>query len=351
MSSVCHLHTGFQGGGKTLYTLWVVEKLRLATDRRVFYSGINELTLPGWEQFGGPSTNPDRPWDTDPSEWYKLPDGAIIVIDEAQRLFRARALGSKVPEYVSAMETLRHRGLELFLITQDPTLLDSNVRKLCGDHVHLMRKFGMHASTAHRFVGVRDTVAKSRKDSMRSTFRFPKKAFAWYKSAEVHTVKKSPPWTQIGVMAGVVGMLCFLGYRVSLWNKPVEPVAAAAGAARPAGSPVDGISGARAKAPGFDAASYQERVAGLPYTAPRYDELTQPQRVPVVVGCVLIGVPGRTGWCFTQQGTKLYPPVAFIQSYLKNGQFQDFDAGTDVRAPAGQSAGTKTAQSSSNTPF
>ena len=338
MSAVCHLHTGFQGGGKTLYTIVTVEKLRQATDRRVYYSGINELNLPGWEQFGGPSTNPDRPWDTDPSEWFKLPDGSIIVIDEAQRLFRARSLGSAVPPYVAAMETLRHRGLELFLITQDPTLLDSNVRKLCGDHVHLMRKFGMAASTGHRFVGVRDTVAKSRKDSMRFNFRFPKKAYSWYKSAEVHTVKKVLPVKQIAVLVGIIGVFGFLGYRMSLWGKPVEVASS---------KPSTGLTGLDAlpgqakpaQPKGFDLASYQPRVEGLPYTAPRYDGLTEPKRVPVVVGCVLVGVPARSGWCFTQQGSKLYPPVAFIESYMRNGYFVDFDRGDDVRLAIEAGAG------------
>ncbi|MBX3657075.1 MAG: hypothetical protein KF740_01430 [Ramlibacter sp.] len=73
--------------------------------------------------------------------------------------------------------------------------------------------------------------------------------------------------------------------------------------------------------------SLQPRIEGLPFTAPRYDELTAPVRVPVVVGCWM---SETDGWCFTQQGTRLKLPRAFMASFIANGQFLDFDAGPPV---------------------
>ncbi|MBN0764816.1 hypothetical protein JTM21_40815, partial [Pseudomonas aeruginosa] len=65
-----------------------------------------------------------------PQEWFKLPQNSIIVIDEAQTFFRTRPQGSKVPEYASALETMRHSGHEVHAITQSPTLIDHHIAEL-----------------------------------------------------------------------------------------------------------------------------------------------------------------------------------------------------------------------------
>lgn len=132
------LITGLPGACKTLYTLNYVKAKAEKEGRPVYYNGIPELTLP-WEMID------------DPEKWYELPEGAIIVIDECQRVFRPRASSAAVPMHVEKFETHRHRGYDIFLITQHPMLLDGNVRRLSGQHFHCVRTFGMQRATIHEW--------------------------------------------------------------------------------------------------------------------------------------------------------------------------------------------------------
>jgi hypothetical protein len=173
---VINLHTGLPGNGKTLYTLSTVEKRRLSENRAVYYHGINDLKL-DW-------TLMDKP-----EEWYLLPAGAIIVIDECQRLFTPRPNGAPIPKAESMLETHRHNGHDIYLITQDPTLVPSHLRKLVNTHRHMMRKFGSKWVTVHQFEGCRENVGKSRKDSIESQWVDDVSMYGKYKSAEVITQK------------------------------------------------------------------------------------------------------------------------------------------------------------------
>ncbi|MBK6279115.1 MAG: hypothetical protein IPF57_13690 [Gammaproteobacteria bacterium] len=89
------LITGTPGAGKTA---WIVAELLKIQGRALYVDGIPELQIS--HEVAGPLDD----WMT----W--APDGALIVVDECQRIWRPRGTGSKVPESVSALETHRHRG-------------------------------------------------------------------------------------------------------------------------------------------------------------------------------------------------------------------------------------------------
>ena len=91
--------------------------------------------------------------------------------------FRPRSSGSPVPDYVSELETHRHKGYDLFLITQHPMLIDGNVRKLTGKHYHVKRFLGFPKSTIHEFEQVRDNCDKSTRGSIENQFFYPKKVY------------------------------------------------------------------------------------------------------------------------------------------------------------------------------
>jgi len=76
--------TGLPGAGKTLITLARVKELAEKENRQVYYNGITDLKLPWIELDKG-------------EDWYKVPPGSIVVIDEAQRVFRPRGAGAQVP--------------------------------------------------------------------------------------------------------------------------------------------------------------------------------------------------------------------------------------------------------------
>ena len=311
------LITGTPGAGKTLLALWLTEQRRVKEGREVYYSGIADLSLP-WRLFGE-AEDPKRPHMTDPSEWHKLPDGSIIVIDECQRLYRPRANGSKVPEYVSALETHRHRGLDLVLITQNPLLVDSNVRKLVNEHQHLMRKFGSTWATVHTWKGVKENVDKTRSDSVSREFKYPKEVYKWYKSAEVHTAVFKLPW-KVKLFIALPFILAG-----AVWYA-MHSAARIAAPAVPANLLADGgVSGSRAAkgplTPLQYAESFSPRIAGLPFSAPRYDQLTQPVSVPTPAAC--ISTKSRCK-CFTDQATALDVPDSMCRQIALGGLYLDF---------------------------
>lgn len=174
------LITGQPGNGKSLYTIATVEAKRQAESRPVFYHGIPDLTLP-WTKL------------EDPAKWYDCPEKSIIVIDEVQKVMPPRPSGSKPPQLVSELETHRHRGFDLFFMTQDPSLVDNHLKKLAGEHIHLVRQWGRQKADLFKMQKVQDPTNANLKRALHSTFPYPKQVFDWYKSADAHTHKKSIP--------------------------------------------------------------------------------------------------------------------------------------------------------------
>ncbi|GLS13651.1 zonular occludens toxin domain-containing protein [Hydrogenophaga electricum] len=318
------LITGAPGNGKTLLLLWEVERRRQAEKRPVYYSGVKDLLLP-WELFGNDSADPSAPHMTDPANWNTLPVGSIIVIDEAQRLFRNRAVGSKVPDYVAALETHRHKGYDIYLVTQAPALVDSNVRNLVETHKHLMRKFGSRWATIHEWKGVKANCITTRKDSIESQFRYPKEVYTWYKSAEVHTVKVRIPAKVIVLMLLPLGLLA-AGWIA--WQKLtyLHTPASDRGKDPSAISPSQGTQQQQQARPMASAApnwyeGWAPRVPGLPHTAPRYDEVTKPSTAPYPAACLTFGNDCR---CYTQQATRMDVDDGLCRDIAANGYFVDW---------------------------
>lgn len=327
------LITGLPGNGKTLYTISQVRKRAQDENRQVYYHGIPELTL-DWVLL------------EDPREWAKCPPNSIVVLDEAQKIFRSRSMGAQPPEYVAQLETHRHLGIDLVFITQHPALIDPSVRRLAGRHQHLVRVHGFQASTVHRWESVKDNCDKpsARRDSEKKKWNFDKSVYSLYKSAEVHTVKPSIPgrvkllavlFLLFLAMAWYFGM--FLKKKTTAPDKSAEVVTASSGKGTqsPAGGFYSEAGATRPQAPDpvADAEQYMfnqtPRVANLPETAPKYDGLTVPTRVPVPAMCVQIGdvrseKPIRCQ-CYTQQATKMDIEFNMCLSIARNGRFLDFD--------------------------
>jgi zona occludens toxin len=316
-----YLVTGTPGAGKTLRTLWVVENLRRQLDksgtpRDVYYCGIADLNLP-WIEFD------------DRKKWHDLPDKSIIVIDEAQKAFRPRASSLAVPDFVEALETHRHRGIDLYVITQHPAMLEQNLRRLVDTHEHLMRKFGSKWATVHLWKGVKDNCDKSRKDSIETEFRYPKEVFAWYKSAELHTHRLKIPfkiWLLVAIPFICVAAFYLASFKLANIGaaKPALPVASGYTSYGPVSSKSLQVTKTTLEL----LADSTPRFAGLPWSAPRYDGLTQAVRVPVIRGCWLIE-PVRVdlpSGCQLDGGVKVYPPLAVIKEFIRGGgYFYDFE--------------------------
>jgi zona occludens toxin len=208
------LRTGVPGSGKTLSAVYQLLKLQKSwankpgEARPVFVHGIKELALPhavmpvlaAQGQKNGPAVEvPD---------WDAMPDGSYVIIDEAQAFFPPRSSQSTPPPHVAWLNTHRHRGFDILVLTQHPKLVDGSMRALCGKHTHYRRLFGGGRSMVYEWDACSDSLS-GMANAVTSHFGFPKEAFSAYKSAEVHTRQKFrlPLWLAIPVVAVVIGVI------------------------------------------------------------------------------------------------------------------------------------------------
>lgn len=295
MSAPLTLITGTPGAGKTLWTIDHVRRKAEKESRLVFYSGVPGLTLP-WCDIDDGFVVDGKDF-KGAEQWFECPPNSIIVIDECQRVFRPRGVGSKVPKYVEALETLRHKGFDLFMITQHPMLIDSNVRRLVGRHVHVSRRFGLQRSLVLEFPSVRENPRAALNDAVKTEWRYPKEVYKLYKSADAHTIKARVPM-QVYLFFALLLVLPLLGW--TAYNRWTARGAEQVKAEETGRAPARTVS--RPNAPSEFFASAAPRIAGFPHTAPKYDEVTKPVVAPYPAGCYSTANRCR---CFTQQGTRL----------------------------------------------
>lgn len=312
------LTTGVPGSGKSLYTIAQVKAKSEAENRPVYYSGIADLKLP-WVEMD------------DPTKWDELEAGAIIVIDECQRIFRPRMAGSSVPAHISALETHRHKGYDLFLITQHPMLIDQNIRRLVGQHWHVVRKFGLQMATIHEWGSAHEITQRNLLAAVRRQFKYSKEVFGYYKSAEMHTHKAKVPkrvWFLLAAPLLIAG-LAWYGYQkaFSVGKEPPPLVQTTSGVAKDREQSVRDVSQSRAEY--LQAA--QPRLEGIHATAPKYDQITQPVDAPWPTACMITKYfdkeRGRSVdkcGCIDQQGNRYGAGDALCRDIAMNGIFKDW---------------------------
>lgn len=313
------LQTGLPGACKSLYTIDRIEVIRKRENRPVFYikreqgddtaPGIVELTLP-WT----PITV---------EEWPSCPAGSIVVIDECQKVpgFRPRPTAQAAPVWAEpAMETHRGKGIDLILICQHPSQLHVGIRRLVGRHLHAVRKFGMPVSTIHEWGAVKDACDKSRSDSQQTLYRFNKHAYKYYKSAEAHTHKIKIPRKVIalGLIVLAVPLMGYWAFNQAFgFGKHVKTPTSSAASGEPGAS---GTGAAPVLTPAQYAQQYTPRIAGLPHTAPAYDEVTRPTEAPYPAACVSMPAK-KLCRCYTQQGTRLDTAADLCEQIAAGGFF------------------------------
>ena len=254
------LKTGVPGASKTLSAVHEIAVLLgkqikgTEETRPIFVHGVKDLNLPHF----------DLP---DATKWADCAEGAIVIIDEAQGTFPPRSSTSKPPPHVEALNTHRHKGIDLIVITQHPKLIDQSVRRLVGKHQHYRRLYGGKTSICYEWDHCEDSLVGI-KTAHKSIFRQPRDAFKYYKSAEVHTKQrfKVPLWLMAFPIA-VVALAIYGGptmARILSGNAATESAAA----------PTEAASQARALSGGMGPAF----AASLPAVA----------AAPRIVGCIAL---------------------------------------------------------------
>lgn len=251
------LITGVPGSGKSVYALTFIKDL-LSEGRPLYVHGIPNLSIehqlvvcssPSCEVCPSPPVEPIEPDEIDwtvshdiksqydidiknhkkklarylaekikydnllkADEWNLwAPDGALLIYDEVQNVYRPRSSSAKVPPSVAAFETHRHKGLDFYLVTQSPLLFDGNIRRLIGRHIHLRPTWA--GRFQYEFPECNDNT-KSVSSGVKSKYKLDKSVFGLYKSSSLHTkqMKKIPSVLYVLVFL-VIGLMV-LGYRV-----------------------------------------------------------------------------------------------------------------------------------------
>lgn len=325
------LITGAPGTGKTALTVSML--LELGIDRPIFQMGIPNLLIdhfptPPVEEWTEERVSPEDPSIRLP--YFTFPDNAIIVVDECQRVYRPRSISAKVPDHVAAFETHRHTGVDFILITQSPNLLDANVRRLVGRHIHI-RNTSLGRYT-YEWPETGDCESKAaRESSIKNRYKLPKKVFKLYKSAETHTK------TKLGVHPGLIALsLCLLvlmgggSYLYSSMKAKISPEAAVPAkqvqgsgeskphdlARLPAPPSLPGIGAGGYKREDFDAV-----MPDVPHSARAYDQLRQVKVMPRVSACL---ASKTRCMCYTQQATRLDITEGECRRIAKDGDFDPY---------------------------
>lgn len=308
-----HLQTGLPGSAKTLRLIGYVKQLAERENRTVYYHGITDLQL-SWLPL------------PDPKKWFELPEGAIIFIDECQDLFPVHETKLASLDYVLQLAKHRHRGYDLFLITQHPMNIHAFVRRLIDKHWHNIRAFGMQASNVHEWNRVIDYPEKTKNDSQKTIYKFSKEAFKYYKSAEVHTIQRKIPKRVFWLL--VIPFL-LVGFGYVAWTKLSPKHNRDLVLGKNAAQTQQGVNAAN------QLASNQQQpklnyiqahvplLADFPHTAPAYAEVVKPAQAPYPAACINSKSQGCN--CYTQQGTKLIVSASTCIQIVENGFFVEWN--------------------------
>lgn len=189
------LVSGLPGAGKTLYTIAAIDAAEDLKGRTKYYlakdnvddraAGIAGLELPDWMPF------------KNYQDWFALPEGSVIVMDECQYILPKRGPGTP-PDWVAVFAEFRKRGYTIFLITQDVRNIDFFVRRLAGTHIHYHRPFGLHKSNRYVYDhaiedDLRSASVQKQAFLVQRLVPHPTQYYDKYASATVHVVKASIP--------------------------------------------------------------------------------------------------------------------------------------------------------------
>ena len=329
------LITGVPGAGKTLNTIRMVDKEHGET-RPIYYRGIRDLKLPWTELDDDQSRN-----------WFDLPEGSVIVIDECHQIWPMRSPSTKLPEGVSRMDTHRHGGYDIYLITQQPKRLDFQARGYVGRHLHYERAFGHEATRQLEWQECVDDPKDyhRRQEAQTSRIKFDKKYYEAYHSAEVHTFKKRVPKAAYFFGAAITAVLVFGGvFYNSVMARTENP---------PESTFDQGQNGVATFSPSQYAPinttpdpatladtpelAYAEqwlpRNPDMPWSAPMYDGVTEVKTFPRPQ-CMRSDLT-LICHCFTQQATIMDVSEEMCHQIVDNGWFNPYRDETEPEPQQG----------------
>lgn len=329
------LITGVPGSGKTLSVVSdLAKKVKKEwAGRKIFTHGIPDLVIPTEKIPEGHTIN-------DMNVWLQYPEnnGSVVIIDEAQNIFPPRSSGSKTPELVEWLHVHRHSGVDIILITQMPGRIDKQVRDLVGAHYHI-HKTPLGVRMRYFWDYCENSPKSGMKNARPEVYKFDKKAFGLYKSAEIHTKVKTPKsrvlWV-IPVALIVFGLTAYMGYSLlSGLGSSEKADSENSSVSSVVGVPSDDLkksvkdkSVVAGQEIGGQIAPSQNKnlteemlkpkIDGLVESKPLYDQVRQVKQLEYPVACISGGKSGCS--CYSSQGTVIKEiDKKTCNDYAKNG--------------------------------
>lgn len=264
---------------------------------------------------------------------------SVIFVDEAQRFYRPRPSGAKVPLHIRMIEYARHFGIHFVLISQAPRFMDINLRAHIEKHIHLDKTW--RGGQKFESVGCMDIESKAdRKDAAKSSYSPPKHIFPLYVSSSLHLkVKHKWPLAVKVFILAVPLFVAVVWFTISTikknhLEKPAPVPGASMFSAPASGVPVSGVPASGVVVAGQLSGGKIERyieefrplVPGVSESAPAYDQVRRVVVMPRVTSC--IGTASRCV-CYSQQGSKMKDvPEESCRAFLHDGlPFNPYEVG------------------------
>lgn len=179
--------------GKTLKAIEIIFKH--LNQGRIVHTNIIGIKIAGVINFNSEMN--------DPHDWRDLPNDSVVIYDEAhehpafadRNLIQDKQKLNKIRDIGISLTLHGHFGFDIYMITQNPRLLSAEVLASVGTHYIMRRKFGYDMATIFEFAEAKTTFSKhTAGDALNKTFwRYPKHLYKFYKSSEVHNIKKTFP--------------------------------------------------------------------------------------------------------------------------------------------------------------
>lgn len=309
------LFTGKPGAGKTHHAVQRAIQA-IQHGRPVYVCNMNGMDIPGAMTY------------EDPRKWMELPAGALLIVDEAQRFWRATRASEPPPELQEA-ETHRHLGIDMLLTTQQPTYLLKHLRGLIMPHTHHER---LTKSTTRTFTWHNRCVEEPESQSERALSEegvhvLTRAEFGRYKSTEQDTHKPKIPKKLLFVIAAVVAvvvMLWWVNQRVQRMGVGVGVAQTATASAQPSRSLVP-AQGRAHLTPAAYFAQFVPRNVRMPWSASVFDEreaVSQPEIYCMTssAGFDAAGdyMPERYT-CITEQGQRVTMSISDARDIARTG--------------------------------
>lgn len=347
------LVTGSPGHGKSQYAIDRCLERAQAENRRVFYSNIKGLNIPGWEQFDPKKVKADE---NNVHRYDGVPDGSLLVIDEASFMFGQRRGTESAPIHEQVLTTHRHAGYDIYIVTQHPNDVPAYVRRRCEEHVHLVRKKGNNFAVTYTWTDGKegdiqgDRIGNAH-HAITGIYRYRPEIWGYYQSATIHTVHRRR-WP---VRVYVIPFILLLAVVVAWWaydlfSGGLGQQTLGVGSASAPGvevkpydfqesvEPVEVQTERRRAARGLDFVEARiQTVPGVPESEPRFIEALEVKSYPRMQ-CVLYGhkpLPelkvgaevdrspvGGVCRCYSQQATRLEVNDDLCRQVVRQGYFQ-----------------------------